>query len=62
MTERNGGRRWLVMLNGSVFTSYDTREECERYIRMQREKKDWCPKGEQTYAAKQSWTVRERTS
>ena len=55
-------KRYAVHMNGKLFTTFAERTMAEGFVRMQREKKDWCPKGEHTFAAKQVWTVVDRGS
>lgn len=60
----DGGRKWVIKCDGKNYTSYDTREQAEKYVAMQKGKLKGGKAAGKTvdlcYAAKCSWEIVER--
>lgn len=59
----DGGRKWVIKCDGKNYTSYDTREQAEKYVAMQKGKLKGGKSGktvDDCYAVKCSWEIVER--
>jgi len=55
----NLSRRWLIVCNGQPHVTFTTRSQALGYVDMQRAKADLCPKGQDTFAVKATWEIRD---
>ncbi len=54
-----GTRRYLVRMDGSPWNSFDSRDEADRHVAMQKSK--WnANKSQPAAAATKSWTIEDR--